>query len=231
MKYDRAVRRSLAGLPREFTLLALVGLCLVAVNGGAHAAALQVTCTSCSDPQGNRSGNLIFRKSTLAPVELSWSTAEDPAAGGRIVLLYAGNPAQQDAIPRHGELAFTPDGTSWKATASFQGPEVGQGTFLAIVTSRSREAKEEPDGANEQILDWRAFRLLTQEDQKRALAPPPPGSALSLTVTPALLSAKTGHGELPRRSGGDDQVWWSFVAMEGNTGPDFEKRLSSQGRS
>lgn len=179
---------------------------------------LSVSCTEgCADPGTNRSLNLLMRKDASSPLTIAWTTNSDPAVGGREVLLYAGNPATQDNIPARGALEFRQEAGAWRATRQFPPAELGRGTFLAVVTTREKGSGEDPWGKSEHILDWRAFRLLTVAEAEVRLQGPPPGSGWSITVAPALLSAKSGHGVLPRSQGGDQAVWWSFLGSEGNT--------------
>jgi hypothetical protein len=178
---------------------------------------IMAECTrGCEDRDANRSVNLILRRAGDAPVTITWRSPKDPAEGDRIILFYAGNPSMQDAIPRRTPLVFRKEGNEWRASAEFSGAELGRGTFLTVVTSRPRNGSESPDGENEEVLDWRAFRLLTIDEKTKKEQGPKPGSAWSVTITPALLQAQSGHGLLPPFEGGDQRPWWSFVELEGN---------------
>jgi hypothetical protein len=194
-----------------------VALALLAAAAPLRAADLQVSCGGCEPSGENRSLNLLLRRDRSVPITLTWSSATDPGAGKRTLLLYAGNPVQGDALQRRGELGFRSEGGAWKASADFRAEELGGGTFLAVVTSRPRGEGERADGENETIVDWRAFRLLTEEERKRKEAGPKAGSGWSVDVVPALLKAQSGHGDLPRNLGGDPAVWWSLSEAEGNT--------------
>jgi len=203
---------------RAWVRAAVAALPLLAVAASAAAQDVTVRCESgCADPGTNRSLNLLMREDASQPLTIAWETNSNPADGEREVLLYAGNPAAQDSIPARGTLEFRQEAGSWRATRQFRGDELGRGTFLAVVTTRKRGAGDDLWGKNEHILDWRAFRLLTVAEANARIEGPAPGSAWPITIAPALLSAHTGHGVLPRSQGGDNAVWWSFLGSEGNT--------------
>jgi hypothetical protein len=193
-------------------------LVLLAARGSAAAQDLAVRCErGCGDPGLNRSLNLLLRQDAAQPITMAWETSRDPAADGRQVILYAGNPEGQDRIPARGRLEFREQGGTWRATRDFEPAELGRGTFLTVVTARPKNAGEDPDGSNERILDWRAFRLLTVAEARARVHGPDPPNGFSISVTPALLQARTGHGNLPRSQNADATVWWSLLGSEGNT--------------
>lgn len=195
-----------------------LGLALLAASASAKAQDLSVRCErGCTDPGSNRSLNLLMREDSSIPITIAWESSRDPAADHRQILLYAGNPEGQDSIPARGRLEFREDAGIWRASREFQPAELGRGTFLAVVTARPQDAGEDPRGENERILDWRAFRLLTLAEARARIEGPPPPSGYSITVTPALLQVRTGHGNLPRSQNGDATVWWSLLGSEGNT--------------
>lgn len=198
--------------------IALIGGLLVLWLSPAQAE-LQGKCHhGCEDPGTNQSVNLLLRKAESTPVVIRWTATENPQAAGQILMLYAGNPALQDAIPERGPLTFRATDTGeWEAIREFSGTELGRGTFLAVVTQRPKGSEREASGENEAILDWRAFRLLTKPEQQRKQQGVRPGGAGSVMVAPALLQASSGHGTLPPARGGDKQAWWSLADLDGNT--------------
>jgi len=202
----------------KMTIRLSVPLLLVLWLSTAHAE-MRVDCLKgCEKPGRNQSVNLLLRESESVSVTIRWITNENPQSEAKLLTLYAGNPAMQDSIPKRGSLTFqaTTQG-EWEAKQEFSGSELGRGTFLAVVTQRPKEADPEDFGESEDILDWRAFRLLTTPEQQRKEEGVPPGGAGSLTVAPGLLQASTGHGVLPPARGGDKRAWWSLADQEGNT--------------
>ncbi|GEM_PF-5290586 len=200
------------------TMVVLFGLILVPCLSVAQAE-LRVGCIQgCESSGENQSVNLLLRKTESVPVVIRWTTNENPQTEGRIVTLYAGNPAMQEAIADRGKLTFTATKNGeWEATRQFAASELGRGTFLAVVTQRTKESEQDASGEDEEILDWHAFRLLTTAEQGRKEQGVPPGDSWSVSVSPGLLQASSGHGVLPPARGGDKQAWWSLAEMEGNT--------------
>lgn len=202
----------------KLTIRLSVLLLLVLWLSTAHSE-MRVDCfQGCEAPGRNQSVNLLLRTSESVPVVIRWTTNENPQGDVKILTLYAGNPAMQDSIPKRGSLTFqaTTQG-EWEAKQEFSGSELGRGTFLAVLTQRPKDADPEDFGESEDILDWRAFRLLTTAEQRRKEEGVPPGGAGSLTVAPTLLQASSGHGVLPPARGGDKRAWWSLADQEGNT--------------
>ncbi len=182
-------------------------------------AEMRVDCVKgCEKPGANQSVNLLLRPAEAVSVVIRWTTNENPQKDFRVLTLYAGNPAMQGSIPKRGPLAFqlTSQG-EWEARQEFSGIELGRGTFLAVITQRPKDSAPQDSGESEDIVDWRAFRLLTTAEQDRKKQGVLPGGATSLTVAPALLQASTGHGVLPPARGGDKPVWWSLADQDGNT--------------
>ena len=182
-------------------------------------AELFVECVKGCEDQGlNQSVNLLLRKSESDPVVLRWVTIGNPEDKGIIFKVYAGNPMVQETIPDRGKLTFVATtNNQWEATKQFSKEELRGGTLLTVVTQRSKEADPNDFGTSEDILDWRAFRLLTTAEKERKEKGVPPGGKGSLTVVPALLQASSGHGSLPPGQGRDKQPWWSLTEMDGNT--------------
>ncbi|TKB83067.1 MAG: hypothetical protein E8D43_15670, partial [Nitrospira sp.] len=200
------------------TMVVLFGLILVPCLSVAQAE-LRVECIQGCEPSGeNQSVNLLLRETDSAPVVIRWVTNENPQTEGRILTLYAGNPAMQEAIADRGRLTFTATKNGeWEATRQFVGPELGRGTFLAVLTQRPKGSEQDASGEDEEILDWHAFRLLTTAEQRRKEQGVPPGENWSVSVSPGLLQASSGDRVLPPARDGDKQAWWSLAEMEGNT--------------
>ncbi|MFO0701108.1 MAG: hypothetical protein U0236_17940 [Nitrospira sp.] len=202
----------------KMTIRLSVLLALVLWFSTVHAE-MRVDCIQgCEKPGTNQSVNLLLRTSESVPVVIRWITNDNPQSDSKLLTLYAGNPVMQDSILKRGPLTFqaTTQG-EWEAKQEFSGSELGRGTFLAVVTERPKDADPEDLGESEEILDWRAFRLLTTAEQQRKEQGVSPGGAGSLTIAPALLQASTGHGVLPPARGGDKRAWWSLADQEGNT--------------
>jgi hypothetical protein len=158
-------------------------------------------------PAGNKTPNLLVRAKLDESVTVTWTTADDPTdEGRRAVGLYAGNPSS-DGLPFQKELQFTKEASLWTASVTFPGEQLGEGTFLAIVTTWPR--KEKREGTNEQLLDWHPFRLALL-DELREKENIPVASGYSVNIAPSLLAIASAHGDLPRHTGGEQRVWWAF---------------------
>ncbi|MDP2270474.1 MAG: hypothetical protein Q8K32_07045 [Archangium sp.] len=171
-------------------------------------------------PAGNnRTVNLLLRSAAAQELTLEWASSADPTdSGKRAVLLYAGNPTHAVNLVALGALTFTRSGDRWVATRTFGEAALGNGTFLSVVTSRKANEKERPEGDNETILDWRAFRLLLDADRMQHEAEPPRGSLQSIDLTAAYLQVESPHGVLPPHDGDDKRTWWATaMAADGVT--------------
>ena len=177
---------------------------------GVGADSLTVECVEGCLPRGeDPTLDLLLRSDPGSPLTLRWSSPENPAAPGETLTLYAGNPLLQDAIPDRGALRFSLEGDRWSASFRATPEQLGSGTFLAIVVRKK--------GGDEEILDWRAFRLLTPGEQEQSREDAEPAGAWSLDVRPSVLQATSGRGELPRSVRSEDRVWWSLSRVGGET--------------
>lgn len=175
-------------------------------------------CPSCEARAGDETAQLLYRAAEDQPVTIRWSTREIPAEDGWEIRLYAGNPSAQDQIPDLGPLTFSKGGHWYKAEQRFEPEALGRGTFLTVLTRRKANGR-----GDEEILDWRAWRLLTTEEHAREVAGPAPMTRYELNVTPAALRADTARGPLPRGRGGDQAIWFSLVdAQDGLADVDLD---------
>ncbi len=181
---------------------------LAAAFPSTAAAAIDVACSNCGDRGDDRTVNLLVIPAHSTTVNISWTSDSDPAGGEASVRLYAGNPTFTDAIPDRGAVAFAADGDKWSLSRSFDTDDLGRGTFLTILV---RE-----DGDRREILDWRAHRVTTEAELGQQRDIRTSGGNWSVDITPALLQVSSGHGELPRSTGGDERAWWSLWATDGN---------------
>lgn len=187
---------------------------LLATGTVAASIALSVECAEgCLAPEDDQTADLLLRADESSSVTIRWRAAQNPVPAEHAAVLYAGNPAIRQVIPSRGALKFEPTERGWEAVAEFGAGELGRGSFLAVVSVR--RAAGSPD--NEEILDWRAFRLLTKADSERRKKLPDPGGNWSIDVRPALLRVTTGRGDLPRARGGGQPVWWSLNERQGDT--------------
>lgn len=195
------------------------------------AVSLSVSCQekTCFKPGLNQTPDLIIRKGESSTVTIEWRATENPVPKGYKAILYAGNPSEQQSIPKKGSLKFKGTDKGWLASHLFHPDELGRESFITAVILHNVNSLNQgpeddeydneyyvPDLAN-QILDWRAFRLSTPEEQARRSSLPEPASAWSIDVRPAWLRINSGHGWLPRSRGNDRPIWWSLTDMEGNT--------------
>ncbi len=196
-------------------------LIVIAVTATNAQAILTVVCDplSCLDATDHQTINILLRIDETVPVKLHWRSSINPVPEKFQATLYAGNPATHDNLPKRGVLNFEQKGNFWQASYEFSGVDLGRGTFLAIVILHRADADETVDVNrlhDRTILDWRAFRLLTEAERRRKRAIPKPTSEWSVHVQPALLRVTSGRGELPRYRGGDRKAWWSLADAEGN---------------
>lgn len=171
-------------------------------------AAIDVACSNCGDRGDDRTVDLLVIPADSTAIEIAWTSDSNPASGEQSVRLYAGNPTFTDAIPDRGAVAFEADGDEWTLSRSFDADDLGRGTFLTVLV---RE-----DGDRREILDWRAHRLTTEAELAQQRDIRTSGGNWSVDITPALLQVSSGHGELPRSTGGDERAWWSLWATDGN---------------
>ena len=174
------------------------------------AASLRVDCVEGCLPRGtDPTVDLLLRADETGPITLRWEAAEDPSPGKETLRLSAGNPVLQDQIPDRGELSFVQVGALWQTSYTVPAEDLGRGTFLTVLVGKR--------GGEEEILDWRAFRLLTRAERDRQEQGPDPSGAWSIDVRPAVLQATSGRGELPRSRGGDERVWWPIAQVGSDT--------------
>lgn len=149
---------------------------------------------------------MLYREREEDPLTLRWMTQTPLSSEDGIVQLYAGNPQQQESIPLMGPLTFEQEGNRSFALQRFEGMSLGQGTFLTIVTLKK--------GHREEILDWRAWRLMTRAQHTQAQAPVSADTGFELNVTAKALRADSPRGPLPPGRGGDASHWWSLHAVQ-----------------
>lgn len=194
---------------QRFGQLNTIGFLAVLLGLGAPAfAAIDVSCTDCVDRGDDRTVNLLVLGTGAERVTLEWSADVEPAGEDVTVRLYAGNPAFTDVIPDLGPVTFLSAEGRWQYSRGFDINDIGRGTFLTVLVRESRNRRE--------ILDWRAHRVTNAEELARQRDIRTSGGNWSVDITPALLQVSSGHGELPRSTGGDERVWWSLWATEGN---------------
>ncbi|HEX5789115.1 MAG TPA: hypothetical protein VFY03_13110 [Woeseiaceae bacterium] len=181
---------------------------LAATLSSTALAAIAVACRDCGEQADDRTVNLLVVPVDSTAIELAWTSDSDPAGDEATIRLYAGNPTFTDAIPDRGTVAFEAQGGKWVLSRSFTVAELGRGTFLTILV---RE-----DGNRREILDWRAHRVTTEAELAQQRDIRTSGGNWSVDITPALLQVTSGHGELPRSTGGDERAWWSLWATDGN---------------
>jgi hypothetical protein len=182
----------------------VVSACALATAASARADSVAVHCTEgCVSRPGDATINLLLRPDEGTPLTLTWTFGEDPVPEGTTLTLFAGNPVLQDRLPDRGALKVTTAAGTWQASQRFTPDAIGRGTFLAVLVRKR--------GSDERILDWRAFRLLTQKEREAMEQDPLPQGAWSIDVRPAVLQATAGRGELPRATGGDERVWWPLA--------------------
>lgn len=176
----------------------------------AAASSFDVQCLNgCLPPptQGaSRSALMLYREREEDALTLRWMTQTPLSSEDGIVQLYAGNPQQQESIPLIGPLTFEQEGNRSFALQRFEGMSLGQGTFLTIVTLKK--------GNREEILDWRAWRLMTRAQHTQAQAPLPADTGFELNVTAKALRADSPRGPLPPGGGGEASHWWSLHAVQ-----------------
>ena len=193
-------------ISRYLVLISLAGMLLFSL---ASTAAVNVDCVEgCASRGDNRTVNLLVLEDSADSIVLEWVSDASPAKDDHFVQLYAGNPLLADVIPSQGAVEFTEEDGLWKHTRRFNVSELGRGTFLAILVR--------DEGSNEQILDWRSFRLLRESERDKQKKIEITGGNWSVDLQPVLLQVKSGHGELPYSTGGDDRVWWPMQGGEGD---------------
>jgi len=192
----------------------------------AMARGMEVKCTSCKTTSEDQSVDLILRENADDSITLRWQSDLPPVPSGFVATVYGGNPVHQQDLVERGRIDFVEENGKWFGTMSFDGRSVGGGTFITVLTLRREDAKKTsgsdnsnlpPRTADEQILDWRAFRLLTLAELEDRSQLPEPQGKWSIDVRPALLRVTTGHGDLPRSRAGGTPVWWAIGELEGNT--------------
>lgn len=192
----------------ELTATLLVAVSIV-VHPAAAMAAISVSCSDgCGDKGDDRTVNLLVLPAESDAITLNWTTDLDPAGEDASIRLYAGNPAFADVIPDSGIVDFDQSEGQWLLSRTFDVDALGRGTFLTVLV---REA-----GNRRQILDWRAFRVISEAELQEQRDIVTSGGNWSVDISPALLQVSSGHGELPRSTGGDERVWWPLWATEGN---------------
>lgn len=190
--------------PAAIGILALFGWLL---SSTAHAN-VTVTCLDCGERGDDRTINLLVLEPGATSITLEWMTNNNPSDAESQIRLYAGNPEFTDSVPDLGIVDFETAGDAWRYARPFDVDELGRGTFLTVLVRES--------GNRRQILDWTTHRLITRAEIERQREIRTSGGNWSVDITPALLQVSSGHGQLPRSTGGDERVWWPLWATEGN---------------
>ena len=195
-------------MTRLVLIVTLLIAASMAVQPTVAIAAISVSCSSgCGDKGDDRTVNLLVLPAESEAVTLIWATDLDPAGKDASIRLYAGNPAFADVIPDRGIIEFEQAEGQWRLSRTFSVDDLGRGTFLAVLVRET--------GSRRQILDWRAFRVISDAELQAQRDIVTSGGNWSVDISPALLQVSSGHGELPRSTGGDERVWWPLWATEG----------------
>ena len=172
----------------------------------AWAADFTIACVEgCVEKLDDRTPRLLALPDAPTDITLRWRTPELPMDGEKwTVHLRAGN-AQEGTLSELGQLAFQDVNGRLEATHTVTADQLGQGTFLTVLIGKSRN--------KQQILDWRAFRLLREAERDREVDGVQPSSNWDIDLAPAVMRADTPRGALPR-GGGDRAAWWSLVDVQ-----------------
>lgn len=165
----------------------------------------QVTCSKgCVDiPDRDRTLNLLLIEDSASAITLTWQKTTAPAERTDY-RLYAGNPAQTDALSDLGALDFAAADSGWSASREFSLERLGRGSFIAALIAERR--------GDESIAYWQAFRLQRLSQSLADAEGVPFSGNLSLEIIPEFIQVSSGHGELPKHVGGNDKVWWQIPA-------------------
>jgi hypothetical protein len=160
-------------------------------------------CVDCLPRGNNRTVDLLFRQDENTSVDIEWALSGDLEGPADAVQLYAGNPVLETKFAQRTPFELAPVDGGYRGKFTFPAHDLGEGTFVTILVSESGERRR--------ILDWRAWRTLTEEDQRREVSGPRRASGWELDLRPTALSLTSGRGPLPYTQGGDQAAWWSLA--------------------